>query len=161
MGCTARVWVASAVDAQGRLTFSGDSDSEFSRALAALLCRGLSGLAPEDILALEPAAVVSALGLDAAAALPVASRSSGAMNILETIRKRARLHVDQASEQALRFPSLLITADTLVPQGAFAEAQHRFLQPQPDRVEVCFMDLWCISHLLVRTTCPMIFPYLL
>lgn len=33
------------------------------------------------------------------------------------------------------FPSLVITEDALVPQGAFAEAQAEFLRPRPDVVE--------------------------
>ncbi|MGB5810842.1 MAG: quinolinate synthase NadA [Polyangiales bacterium] len=32
------------------------------------------------------------------------------------------------------FPSLRITADALIPEGSFAEAQAAFLRPQPDRV---------------------------
>jgi hypothetical protein len=35
---------------------------------------------------------------------------------------------------AHRFPSLLITADSLTPQGAFAEAQAQYLAPAPDQV---------------------------
>lgn len=92
MGCTSQVWVSSRVDqASGQMHFVGDSDSEISRALAALLCSGLSGLTPQEISEVDPAALLAALGLGAAAAIPVPSRSSGAMNVLETILKRARI----------------------------------------------------------------------
>lgn len=46
-------------------------------------------------------------------------------NMLQSIKKRARALLGDLP----RFPSLLVTADTLEPQGAFAEAQAQFLQP--------------------------------
>ena len=54
MGCTAQVWVTAALDPQGRVQFGGDSDSELTRGLCALLVQGLSGLTPEEVLQVRP-----------------------------------------------------------------------------------------------------------
>ena len=50
MGCTAQVWAMAALDAQGRVQLAGDSDSELTRGLCAVLVEGLSGLTPEEVL---------------------------------------------------------------------------------------------------------------
>ena len=50
MGCTAQVWATAALDPHGRVQFGGDSDSELTRGLCALLVQGLSGLTPEEVL---------------------------------------------------------------------------------------------------------------
>lgn len=51
--------------------------------------------------------------------------------MLEAAKKRVRMLV----EDLPRFPSLLISAEHIVPQGRFAEAQAEFLQPKPAEVE--------------------------
>lgn len=63
------------------------------------------------------------------------SRSSAASNILETMKKRARA----LSTNGLmpRFPSLLIGSNgRLEPQGAFAEAQAEYLNPDPSQIDL-------------------------
>lgn len=61
--------------------------------------------------------------------------------MLEAAKKRVRL----LTEDLPKFPSLLISADEIIPQGRFAEAQAEFLQPDSSRVdqlvEVCFTVL--------------------
>ncbi len=60
------------------------------------------------------------------------SRSNGFLNMLEAMRKRARA----LSGSVLPvFPSLRISAADITPQGAFAEAQAQFLQPDPKQVD--------------------------
>ena len=54
MGCTAQVWATAALDPHGRVQFGGDSDSELTRGLCALLVQGLSGLTPEEVLQVRP-----------------------------------------------------------------------------------------------------------
>ena len=58
------------------------------------------------------------------------SRTNGVANMLETMKKRASMLAGALP----RFPSLVITPTSLHPQGAFAEAQAQYLQPQPSQV---------------------------
>ena len=53
------------------------------------------------------------------------------MNMLEAAKKRVRM----LTEDLPRFPSLLISADEIVPQGRFAEAQAEFLEPDSQQVD--------------------------
>lgn len=60
-------------------------------------------------------------GLGLGDAVLTRSRTNGFMNMLEAMKKRAKM----LTADLPRFPSLLITAEDLVPQGAFAQAQVR------------------------------------
>ena len=62
-------------------------------------------------------ACLSGLGLGEA--LLTRSRTNGFMNMLEAMKKRARM----ATTDLPRFPSLSVTRSSLAPQGSFAEAQ--------------------------------------
>lgn len=51
MGCTAQVWLSAHCDEQsGRMQFFGDSDSELTKGLCAVLVNSLSGLTPREVL---------------------------------------------------------------------------------------------------------------
>lgn len=50
MGCTSEVWMTASLDSNNRVQFAGDSNSELTRGLCALLVEGMSGLAPEEVL---------------------------------------------------------------------------------------------------------------
>lgn len=60
----------------------------------------------------------------------IQSRANGFRNMLETIHKRARMLLKDYP----KFPSLIITADQLIPQGSFAKAQALYLQPSDSEV---------------------------
>lgn len=60
-GCLANLWIA-AERRDGRLYFRCDSDSAITRAVALLLCDFASGKTPDEIAALDPAAL-RALGI--------------------------------------------------------------------------------------------------
>lgn len=73
------------------------------------------------------------------------SRTNAAGNVLEAVLRRTRALLRDYP----RFPSLLITRDALEPQGAFAEAQAEYLQPQPQQVragETWVRPPWLGSH---------------
>lgn len=69
-------------------------------------------------LQLDPSAL-GALGLGDS--VLTRSRTNGFMNMLESMKKKARM----ATADLPRFPSLVISKGGLEPQGAFAEAQAR------------------------------------
>ena len=86
----------------------------------------------------EPQALLE-LGISPALLTP--SRSNGFLTLLQRMRKLAtQLHKPLPS-----FPSLLIGTHATTPQGAFAQAQDRYLQPHGPTVdklvEVCLILL--------------------
>ncbi|KAG2437634.1 hypothetical protein HYH02_011273 [Chlamydomonas schloesseri] len=135
MGCTAQVWLAAETDGAGRMTFQGWSDAEISRGLVALLVRGLSGCSPQEVTQVSASEVQQRLSRVLGRGVLPPGRANGLANMLESARKRAALAAAAAAGRRLDvFPSLLITADALTPQGAFAEAQARYLAPDPGAV---------------------------
>ena len=102
-----------------------------------LLQRDQSGGAQVHVMAqVQPEDLVS-LGLGPAVMTP--SRTNGFLNMLEAVRKRTRM----LTEDLPRFPSLLISADDVEPQGRFAEAQAEYLQP--DAVQVDALVKVCVA----------------
>lgn len=128
MGCTSEVWMTASLDDSNRVQFSGDSDSELTRGLCALLVQLMSGLKPEEVLQVKPE-MLSVLNLGPAVMAP--SRTNGFLNMLETMRKRTVM----LTEHLPRFPSLRITGDAIIPQGSFAEAQAQYLAPNAAQVD--------------------------
>ncbi|KAG1664375.1 hypothetical protein FOA52_004708 [Chlamydomonas sp. UWO 241] len=128
MGCTAQVWVDAALGADGRVAFSGASDSALSAGLVAVLSQALSGLTPDQVSAVNDSEL-AVLGLGPAVLTP--SRANGFANMLQSMKKRARALAGQLP----RFPSLLVTADSLQPQGPFAVTQAQYLSPDPAQVD--------------------------
>ena len=125
--CVVQVWVTVDLAPSGTVTIGADSDSDISRGLAAVLVYALSGLTPIEI---ENVDADSFTALNLGPLLGSTSRVNSFRNMLESIKKRTRISVGQVP----RFPSLLVTADALTPQGAFAEAQALFLEPRPNDV---------------------------
>ncbi len=70
--------------------------------------------------------------------------------MLEAAKKRVRL----LTEGLPKFPSLLISADEVVPQGRFAEAQAEFLEPKQQQVD----QLVEVKHLLICRCLPCLCP---
>ncbi|MEW5298785.1 MAG: hypothetical protein WDW36_001868 [Sanguina aurantia] len=132
MGCTAQIWVTACleqdVSGQQVVRFNGTSDSELSAGLLGLLVGGLNGMTPAQVMQLDPS-VLQPLQLNSTMGMSP-SRVNGFYNMLQAMKRRASALVSALP----RFPSLLITKDSLTPQGAFAEAQAAFLTPQPDQI---------------------------
>lgn len=57
MGCTAQVWVTAELDGAGRVAFNGASDSEVTAGVVAVLREALTGLKPEEVLAVSSGSV--------------------------------------------------------------------------------------------------------
>lgn len=128
MGCTAQVWLSCALAADGTVLVSADSDSELTKGLCAVLATGLTGLTPEEILAVDPACLLS-LGLGDA--VLTRSRTNGFLNMLEAAKRRSQ----ELLGNAPLFPSLVITRQGTRAQGTFAEAQDQFLRPDAATVD--------------------------
>lgn len=50
MGCTSEVFMTASLDEQKRVQFAGDSNSELTRGLCAVLIQAMSGLMPAEVL---------------------------------------------------------------------------------------------------------------
>lgn len=104
----------------GRVNVGADSDSEVTRGLCALLLQGVNGTTAEELLAV-PLSVLKGLRIG----VESQSRANTWSNVLLTLQKRTSLLIAKKAglSPVEPFPSLLITADNVVAQGAFAEAQ--------------------------------------
>ena len=128
MGCTAQVWLTVEWAGNNAVSIAADSDSSISRGLAAVLVKAFQGSSPAEIDAADIADIEQlALGPLVAAE----SRTNAFRNMFCALQKRARALTGELPV----FPTLLVTADVLEPQGLFAEAQARFLQPDTAQVD--------------------------
>ncbi|SCW79307.1 SufE family protein [Ancylobacter rudongensis] len=96
-GCASQVWLVS--DASGdpegpRLTFRGDSDAHIVRGLVAILLALYSDRPARDIMAADPGAVFTRIGLKDHL---TPQRSNGLRSMVERIRADARAALAQAS----------------------------------------------------------------
>ena len=91
-GCVSQVWVVPEYDTQhNALTYRADSDSQLTKGLAALLCNGLSGAPPEQIMQMSPNFIEN-LGLKQSL---TPSRNNGFLNMFRKMqRQAAELHAE-------------------------------------------------------------------
>ena len=85
-GCASQVWLVTKREADGTLSFRGDSDAHIVRGLIAILLRLYSGRSAAEILAFDAKAGFERLGLKAALS---AQRSNGLFSMVERIRRDA------------------------------------------------------------------------
>ena len=83
-GCVSQVYVTATLE-DGKVKFQGDSDSQLTKGLVALLVEGLSGLTPEQILQVSPD-FIQDTGLNVSL---TPSRSNGFYNIFQMMRNKA------------------------------------------------------------------------
>nr|XP_016498472.1 PREDICTED: quinolinate synthase, chloroplastic-like [Nicotiana tabacum]A0A1S4CB73.1 RecName: Full=Quinolinate synthase, chloroplastic; Flags: Precursor [Nicotiana tabacum] len=136
-GCTTQVWLNVSFDeAENRMKFLADSDSEITKGFCACLVSLLDGATPDEVLALktEDLNALNVAGLNGKGS---ASRANTWHNVLVSMQKRTRALVAEREgrPRGELFPSLVITADGIQPQGSYAEAQARFLFPDESRVQ--------------------------
>jgi len=82
-GCVSQVSITATLN-QGKVQFQGDSDSQVTKGLLALLVVGLSGLTPEEILQVSPN-FIQATGLNVSL---MPSRANGFYNIFKTMKAK-------------------------------------------------------------------------
>jgi len=85
-GCASQVWLVTEPQADGTLTFRGDSDAHIVRGLIAILLRLFSRRTPAAILAFDPKAAFDRLGLSGALS---SQRSNGLAAMATRIRRDA------------------------------------------------------------------------
>ncbi|KAL2613553.1 hypothetical protein R1flu_025245 [Riccia fluitans] len=127
-GCTSRVWLTVEVSDDGEVYFGADSDSEIVRGTLGVILQCLNGTSANDLLSLNEDGISKMVE-----SVP---RSTTWYTICTHMQKRVRSFLDQRSptKEFDPFPSLLITADDIQAQGAFAEAQVKYLTPDPVKV---------------------------
>ena len=85
-GCASQVWLVTAPQTDGTLSFRGDSDAHIVRGLIAIVLRLYSGRAPAEILAFDAPAAFETLGLKGALSQ---QRSNGLASMVGRIRADA------------------------------------------------------------------------
>lgn len=95
-GCVSQVYVTATLE-DGKVNFQGNSDSQLTKGLVALLVEGLSGLTPEQILQVSPD-FIQDTGLNVSL---TPSRSNGFYNIFQMMKQKALAHKLAMSVQAL------------------------------------------------------------
>jgi cysteine desulfuration protein SufE len=83
-GCVSQVYVIASLEAD-RVQFRGDSDSQLTKGLLALLVEGLQGLTPAEILEVTPN-FIQETGLGVSL---TPSRANGFYNIFKTMKEKA------------------------------------------------------------------------
>lgn len=132
MGCTARVWVEAEIDGEGKVRLAADSDSEITKGFCACLVWVLDGSVPEEVLKVTTDDLV-ALNVGLPGSGTGRSRVNTWHNVLVTMQKRTkRLVAEREGKVPFEaFPSLVVTADNVVPKGSYAEAQVSTISPFP------------------------------
>ena len=85
-GCASQVWLVTEPQADGAVTFRGDSDAHIVRGLIAVLLRLFSGKQAKDILASDAKAAFDKLGLSGHLS---AQRSNGLASMVGRVRRDA------------------------------------------------------------------------
>ncbi|MEO0854385.1 MAG: SufE family protein [Cyanobacteria bacterium J06648_11] len=83
-GCVSNVYVAAEL-VDGKVCYTGDSDSQLTKGLVAFLIRGFQGLSPDEIAAIEPD-FIKDTGLQVSL---TPSRANGFYNIFKTMKLKA------------------------------------------------------------------------
>lgn len=83
-GCVSQVYVTASL-ADDKVIFQGDSDSQLTKGLLALLIEGLNGSTPTEIVQLTPD-FIQETGLNVSL---TPSRANGFYNIFKTMQKKA------------------------------------------------------------------------
>lgn len=83
-GCVSQVYITATLD-NGKVIYRGESDSQLTKGLVALLVEGLNGLTPSEIVQLTPD-FIQETGLNISL---TPSRANGFYNIFKTMQKKA------------------------------------------------------------------------
>jgi len=86
-GCTAQVWLSSAPDSAGHLTYRGDSDASIVKGLVAIVIALYSGRTAADIAATDAIPIFDGIGLREHLST---QRSNGLVAMVNRIRTDAR-----------------------------------------------------------------------
>lgn len=107
-GCVSQVWVFPSVQDDGRVQWMADSDSQLTKGLAALLVQGLSGITPEEIIAIQPE-FITELGLQQSL---TPSRNNGFLNMFKLMQAKSLDIVVEKSKGSSSMESQADSVDT-------------------------------------------------
>eukprot|EP00963_Diacronema_lutheri_P006540 scaffold574_cov333-Pavlova_lutheri.AAC.29 len=140
LGCTTRTWLEARRCRGGKgVEFEVDSDSQLTRGVGAIACEALRGKDAQQVARIDVQEFGKEIGLSQAFLAP--SHANGFQNLVNAMKKRAAVlqaqdEADGADvPEAVRFPSLRITADDVEAEGSFAAAQAQFLRPDLEQVK--------------------------
>ncbi|KAG5546754.1 hypothetical protein RHGRI_018809 [Rhododendron griersonianum] len=131
-GCVSQVWVRACLDSDKNVVFEADSDSGFTKGLAALLVLGLSGRPVEEILRVSPDFVVL-LGQSL-----TPSRNNGFLNMLKLMQKKALevyMEAEKGSDFDIRDENLVEGSNLSSKNGIGAEKDSDFGMKDENPVE--------------------------
>ncbi|MEM9274099.1 MAG: SufE family protein [Cyanobacteria bacterium P01_F01_bin.143] len=83
-GCVSKVYITAAKE-DGKILYQGDSDAQLVKGLVAFLIEGLNGLAPEEIIKVQPN-FIEETGLQVSL---TPSRANGFYNIFQLMKQKA------------------------------------------------------------------------
>lgn len=106
-GCTSVVHVHVVLDDEGRVQLAGDSDSQLTKGLLALLVNGLREAKPHDVAQVDPKFITFS-GL-AASLTP--SRNNGFVNMLAKIKQQVAALSDNAAAEGNAAGEVAVPAD--------------------------------------------------
>lgn len=84
-GCVSQVYIIASLGDNGTIEFQGDSDSQLTKGLVAMLIKGMNGLTIDEVSQLKPD-FIEETGLQASL---TPSRANGFYNIFKTLQKQA------------------------------------------------------------------------
>jgi len=90
-GCVSQVFISASLD-DGKVVYTGDSDSQLVKGLVALLVQGLNGLPAKEILDVNPD-FIQETGLNVSL---TPSRANGFYNIFQMMKQKASVLNDAA-----------------------------------------------------------------
>ena len=90
-GCVSQVFISATLD-DGKVVYTGDSDSQLVKGLVALLVQGLNGLPTKEIMSVNPD-FIQETGLNVSL---TPSRANGFYNIFQMMKQKAAI-LDEAS----------------------------------------------------------------
>lgn len=96
-GCTSVVHVFVSLDADKKVQLEGDSDSQLTKGLLALLVNGMAGCAPEAVASIDPS-FISYSGLSASL---TPSRNNGFVSMVAKIKQQVADLIDSMEESGV------------------------------------------------------------
>lgn len=127
-GCLSSVYIHASRDSDGSIHYTGDSDSQLTKGLTALLVDGLSGYLPEEILKVDPTFIQYA-GIGSSL---TPGRNNGLLNMLTMMKYKAK---QLSSSEHTGVDTVTADEDTVGPLQRSMTVKLQQLQPTMLRID--------------------------